>query len=243
MFNAYKGGRLDFKLFGVSEGDLRTAADKLSEKYDGLKANFSVKYGDALFSLFCENAELLEGASRAFMNTFDSYIYANENYGLAELAVQLLKLSGKKLRVAESFTGGRIAHAIVSVKGASEVFYSGLVCYDTDCKIRELGVSPETVRVKSVVSREVAYEMVRGQLLGGNCDIALSSTGYASPTGDPDRPSGLCYIGAGEEDKVEVNRYVFGGDRAAVIEQGKNAALFMLCRLLRRGSAFVGILR
>lgn len=243
MFNAYKDGRLDFKLFGVLEGDLRTASEKLSEKYDGLKASFSIKYGDALFSIFCENAERLESASKAFMKIFDSYIYANENYGLAELAVRLLKLSGKKLRVAESFTGGRIAHAIVSVKGASEVFYSGLVCYDTDCKIRELGVSPETVRVKSVVSREVAYEMVRGQLLGGNCDIALSSTGYASPAGDPDRPSGLCFIGAGEENRVEVNRYVFEGDRAAVMEQGKNAALFMLCRLLRIGNSFVGIRR
>lgn len=236
-------GKLEFKLFGAKESDLSAAAVKLCEKLPGVKARYSVKFGDALFTIESDDCEKTDRAAKAFINTFDDYIYAEGDYDLAELAVRLLKLGGHKLCIAESFTGGRIAHAIVCVPGASEVLYSALVCYDTDCKIRELGVSPDTVRLKTVVSREVACEMVSGQLAKGNCDIALASTGYASPTGDPDRPGGLCFLGVGEEDRVEVNRYNFGGDRTAVIEQGKNAALFMLCRQLRRGTTITGFKR
>lgn len=238
MFGDYGNGKILFKLFGADEKSLSSAKKILFEKF-GVKSTYTCRYGDTLFTIDGDSPEMLDRASKAFIGTFGELIYANDNTDLAKHAVDLLKLGGRKLCVAESFTGGRVAHSIVSIPGASEVFYSGLVCYDTDAKISYLGVSPDTVRLKSVVSRDVAYEMVRGLLLNGKCDIALSTTGYASPTGDPSRPGGLCFIGAGEDDKVEVNRYLFAGDRVQVIEQGKNAALYMLCKLLRGGFSFI----
>ncbi len=239
MFD-YVGGKAEFKLFGADKDALGLAVARLKEKYDGIKAAFKTVYGDTLFVIDGKDipAEKLDSATKAFIKNFGTYIYAEGNVDLAAYAVDLLKIGKRKLCVAESFTGGRLAHSIVSIPGASEVFYSGLVCYDTDAKIRYLGVSEETVRLKTVVSRDVAFEMVRGLLSNGTCDVALSTTGYASPTGDPERPGGLCFIGAGEEDKVEVNGYRFKGGRPDVIEQGKNAALFMLCKTLRGGLTY-----
>ena len=236
MYNQYKDGKVEFKLFGAEDSDLALAAEKLAEKYS-VKSNYITTFGDTLFTIAAggSDEEKLDFASKAFIKSFGSLIYADENVDIAKHAVDLLKIGKRKLCIAESFTGGRLTHSVVSIPGASEVLYSGLVCYDTDAKINYLGVSPDTVRLNTVVSREVACEMVRGLLYVGKCDIALSTTGYASPTGDPKKPGGLCYIGAGEEDKVEVNRYMFKGDRNAVIECGKNAALFMLCKLLRGG--------
>jgi len=238
VFDDYNMGKVCFKLFGAEQSQLTLAADKLSEKY-GVTVDFGTEYGDTLFTVSSDNGtEGLDGASKAFLKAFGAFVYAEEDVVLEKLAVDLLKLGKRRLCVAESFTGGRLAHSIVSVKGASEVFYSGLVCYATNAKIRYLGVSPDTVRLKTVVSREVAYEMVRGLLAEGACDVALSTTGYASPTGEESKPAGLCFIGAGEEDKVEVNKYNFTGCRGEVIEQGKNAALFMLCKLLRGGISY-----
>lgn len=235
MYEEYKNGKIEFKLFGADESTLSLAVKKLTEKYPGVKAAYKTAYCDTLFVIACENAQTMDLAAKAFIKAFETLIYADENVEIAKHAVDLLKIGKRKLCVAESFTGGRLAHSIVSFPGASEVFYSGLVCYDTDAKINYLGVSPDTVRMHTVVSREVAYEMVRGLLENGKCDVALATTGYASPTGDPQKPGGLCFIGGGEYDKVEVDKYMFKGDRSYVIECGKNAALFMLCKCLRGG--------
>lgn len=237
MFQGYKSGRIDFKLFTTEEENLSRAATQIDDMTEGrVKASYVVNCGDVLFSMKFSpdySPVSLDTVVKSFITAFKSAIYAEENVSLAKRAVDLLKISGLKLSVAESFTGGGIARAIVQIPGASEVFYEGLVCYDAKAKIRRLGVSESTVRDKSVVSREVAYEMAKGLLESGYCDVCLTTTGYASEVESVPGSAGLCYVGAGMENKVEVCRYRFKGDRQSVMETGKNAALFMLCLMLR----------
>ncbi len=237
MLNEYNQGKLTFKLYGVEE-------DSLKEFEAYLKANISndifIEFsycGDdcTLFLIKGEGAsnELFDRAVKSFINTFASYIYANQEISLAENAVALLKVAGKRLCSAESFTGGSIAREIVLVPGASEVFFEGLVCYNTNAKIQRLGVDPITVKNHTVVSREVAFEMVRGLIDSGNCEIAVATTGYASPTGDSSKPCGLCYIAVANEQRAEVFRYNLKGERNQIIKKGTELALFQINKLLR----------
>lgn len=83
------------------------------------------------------------------------------------------------LSTAESCTGGRIAAAITARSGASRYFVGGLVAYETDVKVRLLGVAKEVIDRHGVVSKEVAEEMVRGACRLFGSDYALASTGYA----------------------------------------------------------------
>lgn len=82
----------------------------------------------------------------------------------------------------ESCTGGEISKLLTSIPGSSAYFSGGIVTYATQKKIDILQVSATTISEKSVVSEEVALEMVNGgqQLFG--TDICVSTTGVAGPS-------------------------------------------------------------
>ena len=84
-----------------------------------------------------------------------------------------------KIATAESCTGGRIAAAITAQSGASRYFEGGVVAYQNEVKERLLGVPHEMIEQHTVVSREVAEQMVRGACRLFHADYALASTGYA----------------------------------------------------------------
>lgn len=236
MLDNYTREEALFKLFNVKENILEESAKKFDELSNGtIKLNYENNFGDLTVRLTGNgsNPENFDRFVKAFLKAFGMHIYADYECTLQESVVQLLKLYKKKVSVAESFTGGSVSASITGIKGASEVFYEGIVCYDTNAKINRLGIARETVRDYSVVSREVAYEMVRGVLMNSFCDVAVATTGYASPTGDANKPCGLCYIGVGDESKIEVFEYNFSGERDEITSMGKNAALFALNRLLK----------
>ena len=154
-------------------------------------------------------------------------VYALEDVTLEEQLVTLLKVRGKKISVAESFTGGGLARRIVSVAGASEVYFEGLNTYDERSKIKRLGVSEFTLGTKGVVSDQTAYEMALGLLNTGDCDIAIATTGFAGPKSDRyGNPVGLCFIAVGTKEKITVYRYKFDGGRSEITEKGINYALY-----------------
>ncbi len=143
--------------------------------------------------------------------------------------VQALKNKGLILSTAESFTGGSIARAIISESGASEVFFEGLVCYNSNAKINRLNVKNETVEQYGVVSEEVALEMVKGLLSTNNCNLALATTGYAEYTG---KNSGFGYIAVADKNQVKIEKNYFCGNRQEVIEQATQKALSMIINFL-----------
>ena len=146
----------------------------------------------------------------------------------------LLKLRGKKISVAESFTGGGIARRIVSVSGASEVYFEGLNTYDERSKIKRLGVSDFTLGSRGVVSDQVAYEMALGLLNTGDCDLSIATTGLAGPKSDKSGlPVGVCYIAIGTKERVTVYRYKLDGSRDEITEKAINYALFLACKRLK----------
>jgi nicotinamide-nucleotide amidase len=92
-------------------------------------------------------------------------------------------LTDKKLTisVAESCTGGELAHLITSVSGSSSYFLGSVVTYATQKKIDLLNVNPKTVEEFTVVSEQVASEMAIGCQDLFKTDISVSTTGVAGP--------------------------------------------------------------
>ena len=68
----------------------------------------------------------------------------------------LLRSRGLKLAVAESCTGGLVAHRITNVPGSSDYFIGGVVAYAYEAKVALLHVSWDTLRAHGAVSRETA---------------------------------------------------------------------------------------
>lgn len=146
--------------------------------------------------------------------------------------VDLLTENKMSISTAESFTGGSIAKSLVSISGASNVFYEGFVCYNSKAKIERLGVEKKLIEKEGVVSFQVAKAMVNGLLLNSKCDIAVATTGYADKNSDG-KQVGLTYIAVGDKKDIIVEKNIFCGDRQSVMEQATNRALNIILNFLK----------
>jgi nicotinamide-nucleotide amidase len=153
---------------------------------------------------------------------------------LEEAVGRLLRAQGWTLAVAESCTGGLLAHTLTNVPGSSEYFDRCFVVYSNQAKTDLLGVPEELLQHAGAVSADVARAMAEGARLQAGTAVALASTGIAGPNGGtPEKPVGLVYVAlahAGGETLCE--KHHFSGDRADIKEQTCWAALDLLRRFL-----------
>lgn len=222
--------KLTFKLYGVKTEDVEEVTAKITEEIPCVYFNVCETFGDLKVSLVYDDTapkKQVDKAVRGVIKSLKNHIYAEDDVSLARRFYDVVKLRKQKVCTAESMTGGKIAAKIVSVDGASDVFYESLVTYDTLAKERRLNVNHSTVMAHTVVSEEVAYEMAKGLLSQKNCTLAISITGYAGSDAHPSADDGLCYIGIGTEQKIQVYKYRFSGKRNENIEKAANTAIFL----------------
>ncbi|MDL2269190.1 CinA family nicotinamide mononucleotide deamidase-related protein [Desulfosarcina sp. OttesenSCG-928-A07] len=109
---------------------------------------------------------------------------------------KLLIQHSATLAVAESCTGGLIAHWLTNVAGSSAYFLFSGVTYANAAKIDVLGVNPETIAQHGAVSEPTVREMADGVRRVGKSTFGLATSGVAGPDGgSPDKPMGTVCIG------------------------------------------------
>lgn len=141
------------------------------------------------------------------------------------------KLTEKGLTIstAESCTGGKIGQMLASISGASAYYKGSLVTYATQSKIDVLNVSKETIQKHSVVSKEVAFEMVKNVKRIMHSDYAIATTGNAGPSkGDSVADLGIVYIAIATPSEVYVEQFDFGQPREKVIDRAVHKAFEMV---------------
>jgi len=159
----------------------------------------------------------------------DIIVGFEETHNLEYNIGKLLTEKKKTLAVAESCTGGNIAHKITSVAGASRYFIGGIVAYNEIIKINELNVNSALINEFSVVSSEVAKSMAIGIQKKYNTDYAIATTGNAGPTTDKtDTSVGVVFIAIATRKGVFSKEFFFGKPREKVIERATNKALELL---------------
>ena len=128
---------------------------------------------------------------------FGSILFQTREKRIANILVK----KNIKLSTAESCTGGLLSSRLTDISGSSEYTFQNFVTYANNSKINQLGVKSETIKKYGVVSEEVALEMVQGLLKKEDCNLAVSTTGIAGPTGGTaTKPVGLICIGIGNKD-------------------------------------------
>ena len=108
------------------------------------------------------------------------------------------KLIKKKLTisVAESCTGGLLAHNLTKLANSSKYFQMGLTTYSNQAKIKILKVNKNIIKKYGSVSKECCKEMVQTLSKISKSKINVSITGIAGPGGGTkNKPVGLVYIG------------------------------------------------
>ena len=116
------------------------------------------------------------------------------------MSIQLLhkRLIKKKLTisVAESCTGGLLAHNLTKLANSSKYFQMGLITYSNQAKIRILKINKNIIYKYGAVSNECCRAMVQNLSKISKSKINVSITGIAGPRGgSKEKPVGLVYIG------------------------------------------------
>ena len=152
---------------------------------------------------------------------------------LAATVIDLLRKRSESISCAESFTGGALTSALVSVSGASDVLLGSIVAYSKEMKINQLGLSGELIEAKGLVSKEVALEMAKGARKRLGSSWAISSTGSAGPTALDGSTPGEIWIAIVGPDRGESMKLSLNGARLEVINGAVESALSLLERILR----------
>ena len=117
------------------------------------------------------------------------------------------KLIKKKLSisVAESCTGGLLAHNLTKFANSSKYFQMGLTTYSNQSKIKILKVNKNIINKYGAVSKECCKAMVLNLSKISNSKINVSITGIAGPGGGTkEKPVGLVYIGIKKRNFIKI---------------------------------------
>jgi nicotinamide-nucleotide amidase len=177
---------------------------------------------------------VLDQAEQIVREKLGAAIFSADGSDLEEAVVKLLTERKQTLAVAESCTGGYLAHRITNVPGASAVLLAGYVAYSNEAKAAMLGIEPRLISEHGAVSKQVALAMAEGARLNSKTDFALATTGIAGPSGGTaDKPVGTVFIALAANDRpVSVQKRFFPDDRPTFKELATQAALEMLRRAL-----------
>jgi len=226
---------------GIPESELASRLGDIAEIVRGEKLAFLPSPAGVRLriSVGGSNKELCEDKIHSIeshiRSRVDKYIFGVDDEQLEEALGKLLIERNQKIAVAESCTGGLIAHKLTNVPGSSRYLDRAVVAYSNKSKIELLHVPEEMITGHGAVSREVAGAMAAGIRQISGVDIGLSTTGIAGPTGgSPGKPKGLVWIGYSDIHETISLKFNFGDGRSRVKERAAQAALDLARRRLLR---------
>jgi nicotinamide-nucleotide amidase len=202
----------------------------------GLEIGYCARPGQVDVRLCARNtdaARLVAQAEAIVQERLGLYLYAQGEEEIEATVVGLLTQRKQTLALAESCTGGCIAHRLTNVPGASAVFLAGFVSYSNAAKHKFLGVRTETLLDNGAVSEPVAKEMAEGARKETGADYALAVTGIAGPSGGTEiKPVGTVFIGLASPFETLVERNFNPFDRETFKQVTAQQALDLLRRKL-----------
>lgn len=161
-------------------------------------------------------------------------LYSTSDDTLEATVGRLLKATGSTLSVAESCTGGEIAHLITTVPGSSDYFLGSVTSYSPEIKVRILGVDASVIERYGIVSSAVAEAMAEGVRRITGSTYSVATTGWADAYGDEREPAGTVWVGVAGPDGTMSKRFQYKGDRKRNIERFAASALDYLRRYIRK---------
>ena len=158
---------------------------------------------------------------------------ANNGIALAEKIQAACVAGGIRLALAESCTGGYLAHLLTSIPGASNYFSSSIVAYSEEAKTGILGVESKLIEEHGTISPQCALAMAScAAKKAAKTDAALSVTGNLGPEPIEGKEVGLVYVSVYLRGTARVREFRFTGQRSEIKEMAASEALKMIYEAL-----------
>jgi nicotinamide-nucleotide amidase len=225
--------RRTYRIVGMGESLVEEAIGERLHQITGVELGYCARPGEVDLRIVGERSAL-DQAEAIITTGLGPSVFSRDGGSLEETVVKLLTEKGQTLAVAESCTGGFLAHRITNVPGASAVFLAGYVTYANEAKEGMLGVDARLIAAHGAVSENVARAMAEGARQQAKATFALATTGIAGPGGGTEeKPVGTVFVAlAAEGAPTQVRQFHFPDDRPTFKELTTQAALEMLRRSL-----------
>jgi nicotinamide-nucleotide amidase len=235
----YEGATL--RLFGVPESEIAQSLREIGAETDlsPLEITTCLRRGELEVEIrHRPGAE--ESRERLVEGIADRYgpsLFSRDGSTIDQQVAALL--SGHRIGLAESCTGGLLAARLTGLPGASEYVAGGVVAYSDDAKTRLLGVHAALLDAHGAVSPEVAREMAAGALARFRADVSAAITGIAGPGGGTEeKPVGyVCFCVLTAEGTELCRDPIVPGDRAEIRDRSTTVAMQLLRRVLGERAA------
>ncbi|HCY41815.1 MAG TPA: competence/damage-inducible protein A [Prolixibacteraceae bacterium] len=166
---------------------------------------------------------------KELLTIIPEYVFGFDDENMALIIGRMLVKNSKSLAVAESCTGGNIAHFITANPGSSAYFKGGVVAYSNEIKIKLLDVPAEIIEKYGAVSQQVAETMAFGARKALNVDYSIATTGIAGPDGGTaEKPVGTVWIAVAGPSGVKSEKFIFRHNRERNIIRSTQTALNLL---------------
>lgn len=224
--------------FGLPESVVNDRLTDFKDLFPAIKLGFRATFPEIQIKLYARGntdnhrPEDTHAAIQWLHERLGAYLISDDGYPLERVVGDLLLQQSATLALAESCTGGLIAHQITSVAGSSDYFLFGAVTYANATKLSVLGVSPQTIEAHGAVSEKTVAEMAQGARKHGQATYGLATSGIAGPGGaTPGKPVGTVCIGLAGPHHIETRQLQYGYGK-----RGLNKAIFAAAALdmLRR---------
>jgi len=170
---------------------------------------------------------------KQFADRLENIVVAHEDIPLEEILGRWFTANKANLGLAESCTGGYIAHHITQVMGSSEYFKGCIVSYSNEVKEKILGVKKETIEQYGAVSEQTVTEMAQNALGVLDVDYTFAITGVLSIGGESDRVEvGTVWMAVADKKSVKTKKFWFPYDRARNKEMAVSMGMLMLWRFI-----------
>jgi nicotinamide-nucleotide amidase len=225
------------RMFGIPESEIAKSLREMEEEgidLPGVEITTCLRRGEIEIDVrYRDQAAATAEAVRAgLVERHTAQLFSLDGETIDSQVAKLL--SGRRLALAESCSGGLMAARVTNLPGSSGYFMGGVVAYTYEAKEQLLGVDPELLTEKGAVSPEVAEAMAEGALERFDADVAVAITGIAGPTGgSEEKPVGYVCFNARLADGAAIARDpVIPGGREDIRERSALVGMHLLRLLL-----------
>ena len=183
-----------YRIAGMGESLVEEAVGGKVLEISGIELGYCSRPGEVDLRLLGPAAEA-KRAEAIVTSTLGAAIFSSRGESMEEVLVKRLLERAETLALAESCTGGLLAHRITNVPGASGIFLAGYVTYANAAKTDVLGVDEALIEKEGAVSESVARVMAEAARDRAKSTHALATTGIAGPDGGTAaKPVGTVYM-------------------------------------------------
>jgi nicotinamide-nucleotide amidase len=232
------------RVAGIGESWL---AEKIADWENALPSNVKLAYLPTFSDLklrLTANGSDLESEKMQVQKLIDDllplikeYHYGYDDETLEVTIGKLLKEKKATLAIAESCTGGYIAHKITSVPGSSAYFNGAITPYQNAMKMKLLDVKEQTLIDHGAVSKETVTAMAQNVRQKFDADYGLATSGIAGPDGGTrEKPVGTIWIACSSAKGTITKKLQLTKDRDVNIRLTSVMALHLLYQRLAKNN-------